>query len=258
MSLLAGKRILVTGASSGIGAATARVLLNEGAQVFVTGRNTPALEAVEGAAGHITADLAVPGETDKVAAAAVNAMGSLSGLVNCAGVLRGGVVGTDASALLEGFDYNFAVNTRAPFAMMLSCVPYLKALGGGAIVTVSSVNAKQSFAGTASYCGSKAAIDHMSRCAALDLAPDGIRVNTVNPGVVVTPLQQRGGMDDETYAAFLERSVSTTHPLAKSRGTVAQPEEVGDLIAFLMSDRAAFITGECIAIDGGRQCLGAR
>lgn len=70
---------------------------------------------------------------------------------------------------------------------------------GSAIVNVSSVNGKQSFAGTATYCGSKAALDHMSRCAALDLAADGIRVNVVNPGVVVTPLQQRGGMDDETY-----------------------------------------------------------
>jgi NAD(P)-dependent dehydrogenase (short-subunit alcohol dehydrogenase family) len=71
---------------------------------------------------------------------------------------------------------------------------------GSSVVNVSSVNGKQSFAGTATYCGSKAALDHMSRCAAVDLAPDGIRVNVVNPGVVVTPLQQRGGMDDATYA----------------------------------------------------------
>lgn len=98
----------------------------------------------------------------------------------------------------------------------------------------------------------------LSKCAALDLAPDGIRVNSVNPGLVITELQKRGGLDDDAYAALVQRSIAFTHPLAQARGSVAEPEEVSDLIAFLASNKAGFITGECIAIDGGRQCLGAR
>ena len=101
--------------------------------------------------------------------------------------------------------------------MMLSAVAHMKKEGtGGAIVNVSSVNAKQSFAGTASYCGSKAAIDHITRSASVDLAPHGIRVNCVNPGVVVTPLQKRGGMTDEVYAAFLKRSIEVSNSLLLS------------------------------------------
>ena len=97
-------------------------------------------------------------------------------------------------------------------------------------------------------------MDQLTRCAAVDLAPSGIRVNAVNPGVVVTELQKRGGLSDEAYSSFLERSRTITHPL----GRVGQPGEVADLICFLLSQRSAFITGGCIAIDGGRQCLGAR
>lgn len=126
------------------------------------------------------------------------------------------------------------------------------------MVNISSVNGSQSFPGCATYCASKAALDQLSRCAALDLSADGIRVNVVSPGVVVTPLQMRGGMTEDAYADFLKRSVEVTHPLAKSRGEVAKPDEVGDLVAFLASDKAAFITAEVITIDGGRGRLGAR
>jgi NAD(P)-dependent dehydrogenase (short-subunit alcohol dehydrogenase family) len=104
----------------------------------------------------------------------------------------------------------------------------------------------------AAYCVSKAAVDHLTRCAALDLAPAGVRVNAVNPGVTVTNLHRRSGMDEDRYAAFLERSKST-HPL----GRPGTPEEIADLIAFLVSPQAGWITGETIAIDGGRHltCL---
>lgn len=108
------------------GAATARVLLEAGAAVFVTGRNTAALEKVDGAAGFASADLTQPGESDRVAQEAASTLGGLSSVVNCAGVLQGGIIGTDPKALLDGFDFNFAVNTRAPFAMMLSAIPFLK------------------------------------------------------------------------------------------------------------------------------------
>ena len=105
---------------------------------------------------------------------------------------------------------------------------------------------------------SKAALDMLTRCSSIDSASDGIRANSVNPGVVETNLQRTGGLKDDQYQAFLTRSIEVTHPLAASHGRVAQPNEVAELVAFLVSDKARFITGECIAIDGRRQNLGAR
>jgi NAD(P)-dependent dehydrogenase (short-subunit alcohol dehydrogenase family) len=97
------------------------------------------------------------------------------------------------------------------------------------------------------YCVSKAATDQLTRCAALDLAPKGVRINAVNPGVTVTNLHKRGGMEAENYAAFLEHS-KKTHPL----GRVGKPSEVAELIYFLASDKASWITGATYEIDGGR------
>jgi len=103
------------------------------------------------------------------------------------------------------------------------------------------------------YCVSKSAVDQLTRCSALELAPKGIRVNAVNPGVVVTNLHKRAGMNDEDYAAFLEHA-KDTHPL---RGAV-EAKEVADLIAFLASDKASWITGATYSIDGGRNLTCAR
>jgi NAD(P)-dependent dehydrogenase (short-subunit alcohol dehydrogenase family) len=120
------------------------------------------------------------------------------------------------------------------------------------VVNVSSVNGLRAFAGVAVYCSSKAALDHLSRCAALDWAPHGVRVNCVNPGVTVTNLHTRGGMDAERYAAFLQRA-KETHPL----GRPGQANEIADAVLFLASPRAAWITGDTMAVDGGRHltCL---
>ena len=106
-----------------------------------------------------------------------------------------------------------AINVRAPFRLMREAFPHLKARRGN-VVNISSVNGLRAFAGVAVYCSSKAALDHLSRCAALDWAPHGIRVNCINPGVTVTNLHRRGGMDDERYAAFLQRA-KETHPLGR-------------------------------------------
>jgi NAD(P)-dependent dehydrogenase (short-subunit alcohol dehydrogenase family) len=143
------------------------------------------------------------------------------------------------------------VNVRAPFRLIRQAAALL-ADRRGSVVNVSSVAGIRAFPGLVSYCVSKAAVDQLTRCAALDLAPRGVRVNNVNPGVVVTNLHRRGGMDEEKYAAFLERS-KTTHPL----GRPGTPEEIADLIAFLISPRSGWITGETIAVDGGRHltCL---
>lgn len=261
--MLAGRRALITGASSGIGRATAELFVREGAIVTISGRNKEALaslkaqlDASEGAADRTgavvaPADLTEAGACEALVKTAVDGMGGgMDILVNCAGVLKGGAT---QDTTLESWNFNMHANSTAPFEMLQHSIPHLKAAKNGAVLNVSSVTGLQSFGGCMAYCASKAALDMMTRCAAVDLAEFGIRVNAVNPGVIKTNLQKTGGLSDEVYANFLERS-KITHPL----GRVGEPEECAELIAFLCSSKSGFITGETIAIDGGRQCLGAR
>ena len=206
---------------------------------------------------YIVADITHENDCQRVVDTAAQLLGGLTTVINAAGVLQGGAVG---SIGLENYHFNMKCNTQAPFEIMIHAIPHLKQQTSQfpSIINISSVNGKQSFPGCATYCMSKAAIDQLTRCASIDLAPFGIRVNSVNPGVIETNLQTTGGMSPEAYRAFLQRSIETTHPIAISLGRVGQPQEVGELVAFLVSDKAKFIAGECIAIDGGRQNLGAR
>jgi NAD(P)-dependent dehydrogenase (short-subunit alcohol dehydrogenase family) len=135
---------------------------------------------------------------------------------------------------------------------MRAALPHLVARKGS-VVNVSSVNGLRSFPGVLAYCVSKSAVDQLTRCAAIELAPLGVRINAVNPGVTVTNLHRRSGMDDAQYAAFLERS-KTTHPL----GRPGQPADVAGMVLFLASDKAGWMTGETIPIDGGRHLTCAR
>lgn len=118
------------------------------------------------------------------------------------------------------------------------------------MVNVSSVNGIRSFPNVLAYCVSKAAVDQLTACTAIELAAKGVRVNAVNPGVIMTPLQMRGGLSDEQYQKFLEHS-KTTHAL----GRVGEVDEVAEAIAFLASDNSAFITGISMPVDGGRHAL---
>ena len=249
------KVVIVTGASSGIGRATAEAFARAGGAVLLVGRNEETLDQVErtileegGRARACPADLAEGDAPDRVVAAAVDQFGGVDVLVNAAGIIATGTVETTDDA---AWDEMMAINVRAPFRLMRAAAPHLKARKGS-IVNVSSVNGLRSFPGVLAYCTSKAALDQLTRCAALEMAPFGVRVNAVNPGVTVTNLHTRGGMDDAAYAAFLERS-KATHPL----GRVGEANEVASLILFLASDRAANMTGETIPIDGGRHltCL---
>ncbi|CAG2218984.1 unnamed protein product [Mytilus edulis] len=129
------------------------------------------------------------------------------------------------------------------------CVPYLEKTKGS-IVIVSSVNGIRSFPGVIAYCMSKSAVDQFTKCAALELAPKQIRVNSVNPGVIKTEIHKRGGMDEEAYQKFLERT-KITHAL----GRPGEVQEVAGMIAFLASDDSSFITGTQVPIDGGRHCI---
>jgi NAD(P)-dependent dehydrogenase (short-subunit alcohol dehydrogenase family) len=261
MILLSHLKCLVTGASSGIGKATCEALTSYGAIVVGIGRNELALKDLKSNGGihdYIVADITEKGECQRVVNTAVELMdGRLTTIINAAGVLQAGAMDCID---LSNYEYNMNCNTRAPFEIMCHSIPHLKAEEGKnlSIINVSSVNGKQSFAGCVAYCMSKAAIDQLTRCASVDLAKYGIRVNAVNPGVIETNLQIRGGLSAEQYKSFLTRSIETTHPLSASLGRVGQPAEVAELIAFLVSENALFITGECIAIDGGRQNLGAR
>ena len=252
----ADKTIIVTGATSGIGRATAEAFGRERATVVVVGRDETALTAVvehvRAAGGRpvaCPADITAPEAADRIVRAAVDQSGALDVLVNAAGVIASGTLDKTTD---ETWDMMMAVNVTAPFRLMRAAAPHLIARKG-AVVNVSSVNGLRSFPGVLAYCVSKAAMDQLTRCAAIEMASIGVRVNAVNPGVTVTNLHRRSGMGEAQYAAFLERS-KETHPI----GRPGRPEEIAELILFLASDRAGWMTGETIPIDGGRHLTCAR
>jgi NAD(P)-dependent dehydrogenase (short-subunit alcohol dehydrogenase family) len=247
---MAGNVAIVTGASSGIGRATAVTFARAGAAVVGVARSKGALEelvdeieAEGGTATAVAADLTDPEAIEKVVAETVEAYGRIDVLVNAAGVIDNGSI-EDTS--LADWDQMFAINLRAPFYLMQQAMPHLVESGGN-VVNVSSVTGPRAFPGILAYCASKAGLDQLTHAAALEMAPKGVRINAVNPGVVETNLHKAGGMDKERYAEFLEHS-KTTHPL----GRVGQPGEVAELIYFLASPRAGWITGVTYLIDGGR------
>ena len=250
------KVALITGASSGIGRATALAFARAGGDVALVGRSPEALQAVANEvralgrqATPVIADLTRSDDRVRVVAEVVAAHGVIDLLVNAAGIIA---TGTVESTTLEDFESMFALNTTAVFHLMQLSLPALKERRG-AVVNVSSVTGIRSFPGVLSYCASKAALDQLTRCTALELAEDGVRVNAVCPGVVVTELHKRGGMDSERYSGFLEHSRST-HPL----GRVGQADEVATLILFLGSTDSGWITGVTMPIDGGRHLTCAR
>jgi NAD(P)-dependent dehydrogenase (short-subunit alcohol dehydrogenase family) len=195
--MLSGLKCIVTGASSGIGKSTCQILTGYGATVIGSGRDEAALAALkeEGSVqDYVVADITRDGECDRLVREAANLMGGVvTTVVNAAGGLQVGAMGDVG---LDNYQYNMRLNTQAPFEIMTSAVPYLKATSSvgkdinPSIVSVSSVNGKQSFPGCATYCMSKAALDQLTRCASVDLAKYGIRVNSVNPGVVKTNLHR--------------------------------------------------------------------
>lgn len=250
------KVAIVTGASSGIGRATALALAQAGVSVVASGRAQSALESTVAEIGHgggaaiaVVADLTTAGAADAVVSAAVTRFGGIDVVVNAAGIIAFGSTDQTSDDLWERM---MATNVTAPFRLMRAAFPHLKTRRGN-VVNVSSVNGRRVFPGLAAYNTSKGAIDHLTRCAAIDWAPHGVRVNAVNPGVTVTNLHRRAGLDEEKYAAFLARS-KETHPL----GRPGQVNDVASLIVFLASDEAEFITGETIAVDGGRHLTCAR
>jgi NAD(P)-dependent dehydrogenase (short-subunit alcohol dehydrogenase family) len=246
-----GKKIaIVTGASSGIGRATAALLAKKGATVVAVGRNQKDLNSLRDGlktkTGQIKVqlgDVTEPSQLDRIVAETVETFGQIDILVNSAGIIMSGNI---ENTTPDDWDKMMNINVRSVFNLIQRCVPYLLESKGN-IVNVSSVAGTRSFPNVLSYCVSKAAIDQLTRCVALELAGRGVRVNAVNPGVVVTNLHTRSGMDDEAYKKFLQHS-RDTHPIGRP-GTAA---EVAELIYFLSSEKAGWITGGTYEIDGGR------
>lgn len=245
-----GKVAIVTGASSGIGMATVFRFADQGARVAAAGRRKDALAKLEQPnIRTYSADLTNEGETSRFVQNVLRDFGGIDILVNAAGIIA---MGSVENTTLPDYDLMMNINVRSVFQLMQLTLPSIVERKGN-IVNVSSVTGLRAFPGVLAYCVSKAAVDQLTRCAALELAPKGVRVNAVNPGVVRTNLHRNSGMNEEAYAGFLERS-KTTHPL----GRVGKPEEIADLILFLASSKAGWITGGTYSIDGGRAQTCAR
>lgn len=246
---------LITGASSGIGKACAFKFASEGARVALVARNADklnevvsAIQAQGGAAHAISADVTKESDIERVVRETIAAFGAIDVLVNAAGILASGNI---ENTKLQDWDYMMNINVRAPFYLIQRAMPHLIERKGN-VVNVSSVTGIRAFPNVLAYCASKAALDQLTHCVALEVASKGVRVNAVDPGVTVTQLHRTGGMNEDAYTKFLEHS-KTTHPL----GRVGTPDEVADLIFFLASPRAGWITGISCPIDGGRSqtCL---
>jgi len=255
---LEGKAALITGGGSGLGRAIALAFAREGARVVIAGRRRESLETTAGEARApggparlvpAVADVTREEDRARLVVETMSALGGLDVLVNNAGIIQSGSAQTTA---LESWDRMMDINARSVFALTRLFIPHLAARKGN-IINMSSVAGLRPYPGLLAYCVSKAAVDQLTRCLALDLAPQGVRVNAINPGVVVTDLHRSGGMGETDYANFLERG-KTTHPL----GRVGRPEDVAALAVFLASDRASWITGGTFSVDGGRALASAR
>ncbi|XP_063535099.1 3-oxoacyl-[acyl-carrier-protein] reductase FabG-like [Cydia strobilella] len=248
----AGKVVIVTGASSGIGAATAVFLSKLGAKLSLTGRNVENLQKTVNECDKantpfsISADLTKESDIENIVKKTVDHYGQIDVLVNNAGIIE---TGTIENTSLAQYDRLMNTNVRSLYYLTMLAVPHLLKSKGN-IVNVSSVNGIRSFPGVLAYNVSKASVDQFTRCVALELAPKGVRVNCVNPGVILTNLQRRGGLTEEQYKAFLERT-KETHAL----GRPGKPDEVAATIAFLASDLASNITGASVPVDGGRHAM---
>jgi meso-butanediol dehydrogenase / (S,S)-butanediol dehydrogenase / diacetyl reductase len=246
-----GKAVLVTGSTSGIGEACARVFAESGAAVMVSGRDTErgrrvvaAIEAEGGAAEFRKADLRDAGACDALVAHTIERLGGLDVLVNNAGILYSAdaLETTDAQWL-----DTMAVNVNALFYLSRAAVRYMKAAGKGAIVNVASEWGLNGEPKHVAYCASKGAVIQITRCMALDHAADNIRVNSVCPGEIHTRmvdeiLAKRGGDAEENL-----RALAAGIPMRR----LAKPREVACCVHFLASDEASYVTGTNLSVDGG-------
>ncbi|EKX52490.1 hypothetical protein GUITHDRAFT_64987 [Guillardia theta CCMP2712] len=239
-----GKNVLVTGATSGIGKATGLRFLELGAKVQVTflGRNKEVLEQIfeqhkhTGRVFTTVADLSRVEACDTSVSEAFDKMGGLDILVNNAGILiaRGKNVLTTT---VDEFEQTMNTNLRAPFFLIQSAAKRMQR--GSVIVNVGSLAGTRTIPNLTSYSVSKAALESLTKCAALELADRGIRVNSINPATVMTEIFKRSGMSDEMCDSYVKENAKL-HPL----GRVGQPEDCAAMITFIASDGASWMTGQ--------------
>jgi len=253
MSLL-NRVAIITGASSGIGAATAVHFATIGASLVLNGRNEAGLDkTIEQCPSEsrdriikVIGDVTDNNVLKNIVDEAIKKFGKINILVNNAGVIKYGDV---EKMDINDYDYVMNANLRSVILLTQQCLPHLIETKGS-IVNVSSVCGTRSFPFVLAYGISKAGLDQFTKSIALELAPKGVRVNSVNPGVIITELQKKGGLSEEQYAAFIENS-KKCHAL----GRPGTDTEVAKTIAFLASDDASFITAELVHVDGGRHAM---
>lgn len=252
MGIVSGKTALVTGAGAGIGRATARKFSTEGARVVVSDiDSTGGIETVRlihadgGKAIFIQADCSKPEDVKALIEGVVEEYESLDCVCNNAGIE--GKIAPFAEQTIENYDAVMNVNARGMFLCLRAEIREMLTSGGGAIVNLASIAGLIGFPGIAPYTASKHAVNGLTKNAALEYGKDGIRVNSICPGGIDTRMldslaeQTSGGQQSS------QQMMAPLHPL----GRIGTPEEVAELIVWLCSDRAAFVTGANIPIDGG-------
>jgi NAD(P)-dependent dehydrogenase (short-subunit alcohol dehydrogenase family) len=245
MKRLEGKVAVVTGGNSGIGLATAKRLQDEGAKVAISGRSKKTLDEAVKTIGNgilaVQADVANFDDTDRLYAEVIKKLGKIDVLFVNAGVAKFAPL-ADTS---EGtFDEQFDINIKGAYFTIQKALPFLN--DGASIILNTSVVDRKGSPGTSAYAATKAALRSLARTAAGELVDRGIRVNTVAPGPIVTPIFGKTGLPKEAMDEFA-RDVITRIPMKR----FGQPEEVAGVVAFLASQDASYITGVEINVDGG-------
>jgi len=245
MKRLEGKVAVVTGGNSGIGLATAKRLQEEGARVAISGRSRKTLDEAVKTIGNgvvaVQADVAKLSEVDKLYAEVSRKLGKIDVLFVNAGIIK---VASLAETSENAYDEQFDINMKGAYFTIQKALPFLN--DGASIILNTSVADSKGTVGASAYSATKAALRSLARTAAAELAGRGIRVNTVAPGPIVTPIFGRAGIPQEAAEEFAKELV-TQIPMKR----FGQPEEVAGVVAFLASQDASYITGVEINVDGG-------